>query len=247
MTFQGYGYCARTIIQRPTSTVIDMSAPDFIFPGHTLDHKASNRTERAILFAYSHSSNQQNTESPWYAVWDRVLTDLIADHSRLCTVPQLVLWYIDLTLEPRDRGDSEDAGEDEDVGNATIESITSVASTVPEKSAQEHIPDFAIVRTMTRRGVPPRKLKYAGVPLLAEVKHCPRRVENWRNPAFLQAVSQQVLFAESDVMKQAEYPFCNYPRQDTVVLIACSGLWWTCRIVHKGRPVFRNILLCCFR
>jgi hypothetical protein len=114
---------------------------------------------RAILFAYSRTSNPRNIESPWYAVWDRVLADLIADQSRLFVVPQLLLWYIDPIPDPRDRDNSEDVGDDEDVGNVTIESIPSIATTVPEKSAQERTPDFAIVRTMTRRAVAPAHIK----------------------------------------------------------------------------------------
>jgi hypothetical protein len=211
--------------------------PEFIFPGHVLDPKAKRRTERAILFAYSHISNSRNIESPWYAVWNRVLADLIADHSRLLTVPQLVLWYIDPVPDRADRDHSQDSVEDEEAGNTTIDSITSFASTVPEKSARELIPDFAIVRTMTRRTVTPRKLRYAGVPLLVEVKRCPRRVENSRDPgfAFSRALAQHILFAETDVTKQAEYLFRNYPRQETVVLIACSGLWWSCRLIHQDQ------------
>jgi hypothetical protein len=36
------------------------------------------------------------------------------------------------------------------------------------------------------------------------------------------------------VLRQAAYLFHNYPRQESVVLIACSGLWWSCRVIHKG-------------
>jgi hypothetical protein len=136
-------------------------------------------------------------------------------------------------VDRADRDNSEDAGEDEEAGNMTIESIISVASTVPQKSALELIPDFAIVRIMTRRNVIPRKLKYAGVPLLVEVKRLPKRKENLRNDTFLRDVLQRIVFAKLDVLKQASYLFRNYPRQETVILIACSGLWWSCRIIHR--------------
>jgi len=84
---------------------------------------------------------------------------------------------------------------------------------------------------MTRRVAARRKLKYAGVPLLAEVKH----VDNWRDPGFLSDVVQRLLLAQSDVMDQAHYLFRNYPRQDSTILVACSGIWWTCQVVHRDQ------------
>ena len=205
--------------------------PDFTFLGNRLDPKANIRLNRAILFTYGHTTNPRNTESHWYAVWDRVLADITADSARLLPVPQFVLWYI--KSNPTDRDDSQDAGGDEEAGNTTIDSITTVASTIPQKSARELVPDFVIVRTMIRRSATSPKLKYAGVPLLAEVKRLPRRVKDLNDPKFLRELRQRVLFAEFDVMDQAAYLFQNYPRQKTVILIACSGTWWRCRIVHK--------------
>jgi len=206
--------------------------PDFTFPGHRLDPKALTRLKRAILFAYGNTTNPRNIECHWYAVWDRVLADLIADTSRLLPVPQYKLWYV--KPDPPVPGDSQDAGGDEEAGNTTIDSITTTSSTIPQPFARELIPDFVIVRTMIRRTARSPKLKYAGVPLLVEVKRLPMRFADWNNLAFLDKVEQQIFLAESHVMEQASYLFRNYPRQKSAILIACSGLWWRCRIVHKN-------------
>ena len=189
---------------------------------------------RAIIFAYSHISNSRNTEDHWYALWDRVLADLVADECRLLPVPQFVLWYVESNPPDRpDREDSQDAGGDEEAGNTTIDSILSVASTVPQKSARELVPDFVVVRTMTRRNVKPRKLKYAGIPILVEVKRLPTRVEDMNHPTFVRDLSHQILLAKNGLLSQAAYLFHNFPRQKSVVLIACSGVWWSCRIVTR--------------
>ena len=204
---------------------------DFTFPGHRLDPKALRRLKRAILFAYGNTPNSRNMECHWYAVWDRVLADLIADTSRLIPVPQFVVWYIE--PDPTDEGGSQPSGGGEEAGNTTIDSITTFASTIPEKSALELVPDFAIVRTMLRRTAQSAKLKYTGVPLLVEVKRLPMRFADWDDPTYLEKIDQQVIVAESHVMEQATYLFRNYPRQQSAIVIACSGLWWRCRIVHK--------------
>jgi hypothetical protein len=162
--------------------------------------------------------------------------DLCEDHARLLTIPQFVLYSIP---------DSADALDDKDLANTTIESIASIASTVPEKSAEEVIPDFVIVHIIFRhiahmtswRDI---KIKYAGVPLIAEVKRHPKRLQGLQGADFIETLMQRILLAESDAETQAGFLFRNYPQQAMVALVACSGDWWSCRLADRSQMVYNE-------
>jgi hypothetical protein len=75
------------------------------------------------------------------------------------------------------------------------------------------------------------KIQYAGVPLLAEIKRAgSRSLDGFE---FYQSTMIEVLRARCDLFRQAAYLFAMHPRQQSVVLAACSSVYWSCMVASK--------------
>jgi hypothetical protein len=173
---------------------------------------------------------------------------LTGDSKNLTVNPQYLLYYV--LDEPSDEEDKRDwKGEDEEddaLANTTIETIESRTSTKAERTAEEIVPDFAIVRVMFRlRNEELRatwenvKIRHAGVPLLAEVKRAGKR--SLTKVLFLKSTMIYMKLAQDDLFRQAAYLFTMHPRQQYVVLAACSGIYWSCRIVNRQTVMDRVV------
>jgi hypothetical protein len=189
--------------------------------------------------------------------------DLTNDSKNLVVNPQYLLYYVpeetsdEVEEEERDgeghhddsdNTDGENKDEDDHDGeegnfndalqNTTIETIDSRTSTKPERSAEEIVPDFAIVHIKYRfRNMELRrtwdniKIQHAGVPLLAENKRAGKR--SLTKVPFLKSTNTFIHRAQDDLFRQAAYLFTMHPRQRSVVLVACSGIYWSCMIADR--------------
>jgi hypothetical protein len=152
----------------------------------------------------------------------------------------------------RDKGENGNDDDEKDVNsnhalaNTTIESLESTTSTKPEHSAEEIVPDFAIIRI--KYGVRNMELKktwdnvkirHAGIPLLAENKRSGKR--SLPNVLFLKSTTTFISRAQRDLFRQAAYLFTMHPRQQSVVLVACSGIYWSCMIADREYVLDRVI------
>jgi hypothetical protein len=221
----------------------------FILPGRRTNPKLSaTKFSVAKAYALSRSCNPRNVESYSYGLWCQCWTDLTGDAKNLTVNPQYLLYYVlDETSDEEDKGDGRgDEEEDDALANTTIETIESRTSTKAERTAEEIVPDFAIVRVMFRlRNEELRatwenvKIRHAGVPLLAEVKRAGRR--SLTKVLFLKSTMIYMKLAQDDLFRQAAYLFTMHPRQQYVVLAACSGIYWSCRIVNRQTVMDRVV------
>jgi hypothetical protein len=210
-----------------------MASQNFVLPGRRTTQTSYAKSCLAKAFANSKSRfcNPRNIEYPWYGLWCQILMDLTSDRLRLLTIPQHLLYYID---PPEPKSDVSDEDEPNHEANT---SIPSVASTTPLSSAKEIIPDFAIIRILFRwlnadgekiwRNV---KIQRAGVPLLTEIKRA-----GSRSATTLKFALWHLVVAQAEALLQAAYLFRMIPDQQSVVLLACTGHWWSCRIVSRDQ------------
>lgn len=208
-----------------------MLSTDFILPGRRATSTPYAKACLAKAFATSKSRfcNPRNIEYPWYGLWCQILMDLTSDRSRLLTIPQHLIYY----TEPLE-DDEDELNHD---ANDTISSIPSATATTPLPGAKEIIPDFAIVRIIFRwldakgekvwRNV---KVQRAGVPVLAEIKRA-----GSRSSTALTSVLWHLTVAQAASMTQAAYLFRMIPDQQSVILLACTGHWWSCRIATRDQ------------
>ena len=221
----------------------------FVVPGRRTNPKLSD-TKFSVAKAYtlSRSCNPRNVESYSYGLWCQCWMNLTSESKNLIVIPQYLLYYV--PDETSDEEDKEDGKGDDEEGNAlantTIETIESRTSTKAERRAEEIVPDFAIVRVMFRlRNVELKatwenaKIRHAGVPLLVEVKRAGRR--SLTKVLFLKSTMIYMKLAQDDLFRQAAYLFTMHPRQQYVVLAACSGVYWSCRIVNRQTVMDRVI------
>jgi hypothetical protein len=208
-----------------------MASFNFILPGRRKDHVPLSKANLAKAFAVSRASNPRNVEYPWYGYWCQILVDLTSAHERLLNIPQHLLYY---TLPAETEADSITV---DDPGDTSISSIPSVAATTPQPFAYEIIPDFAIIRIIFRWREPdgPRrwrnvKIRHAGVPLLVEIKRA-----GGRSARSLVETLVHMAIAQNEAMLQAAYLFRMIPVQQSVMLMACTGHWWSCRIVTRDQ------------
>jgi hypothetical protein len=159
--------------------------------------------------------------------------ELTSDSRHLIVIPQHLLYYI-----PADSGDDEGSDDDDVLANTTLSTIDSRTSTRAENSAEEILPDFAIIHVRYRFRNPALrrtwhnvKIQYAGVPLLVEIKRAGSR--SLVGSEFLRSTNVEIQRAQSDLYRQAAYLFTMHPRQQYVVLVACSGVYWSCRIIGR--------------
>jgi len=145
---------------------------------------------------------------------------LTGDSKNLTVNPQYLLYYVlDEPSDEEGQGDGKDDDEEDDaLANTTIETIESRTSTKAERTAEEIVPDFAIVRVMFRlRNEELRatwenvKIRHAGVPLLAEVKRAGRR--SLTKVPFLKSAMIYTKPAQYDLFRQAAYLFTMHLRQ----------------------------------
>jgi hypothetical protein len=123
-------------------------------------------------------------------------------------------------------------------GNTTLSTIASATSTEHMRIVKEIIPDFAIIRMRSRLRNPARgrvwenlKIKSVGVPILVEVK--PAASRSLTGLPSLESTAIELARGQTQAMRQAAYLFRMNERQDSVILMACSGIYWTCRIVRR--------------
>jgi hypothetical protein len=157
--------------------------------------------------------------------------DLTSDRLRLLTIPQHLLYYVEPPEPNSDVSDEDEPNHEADTSNP------SVTSTIPLSSAKEIIPDFAIIRILFRwlnadgekiwRNV---KIQRAGVPLLAEIKRA-----GSRSATTLKFALWHLVVAQAEALLQAAYLFRMIPDQQSVILLACTGHWWSCRIVSRDQ------------
>lgn len=180
----------------------------------------------------------------------QIFTDLVAGHVSLSVAPQIYLWY-DLghqglqphtTQPPLHLLSTEDEQLDElqdFVGNITLESIRSTS--IPSHRNRCRIPDIAITRKISF--IRPqntsqllhlaRRVTYLGFPLLAELKASGARCQDIQTS--LSNATIPMSLARDQVTKQALHLFQMYPHQNSVVLVAISGFWWSYTIFLRAQ------------
>ena len=117
------------------------------------------------------------------------------------------------------------------VGNVTLNSIRSIS--VPSHCDRSRIPDFAITRKVSSPRPDntshfshlSRRVTYVGFPLLVELKRPGRRSEVIRTS--LSNSRRSTTLARGQLHQQAFHPFHMYPHQQSVILIAITGFWWS--------------------
>lgn len=217
-----------------------MSA-QFILPGRLTNPLAFTKLQIAKAYALSRSCNPRNIEFPLYGLWSQYLMDLTSDSRFLIVIPQHLLYYV----PTEDSSDSDEGDSNvEDLADTSISTIDSRPSTKPERSAKEILPDFAIIRVICRfRNYVLRptylnlKIRYAGVPILVEVKRGGSR--SLDGVDFLRSTSVEVERAMDDLYRQAAYMFTMHQRQKYVVLVACSGIYWSCTLIDRDNIMDR--------
>ena len=206
-----------------------MASVDFILPGRRHDSVPFSKASLGKAFATSRATNPRNIEYPWYGCWSQILVDLTSQYERLVIIPQHLLYY---TPAESDSLEADDITVDDP--DSSFSSIPSVATTAPQPFAYEIIPDFAVIRiTFCWKSEGPRtwrnvKIQHAGVPLIVEIKRA-----GSRSAGSLEETLVHMIIAQNEAMLQAAYLFRMIPIQKSVMLMACTGLWWSCRIVTK--------------
>jgi hypothetical protein len=109
---------------------------------------------------------------------------------------------------------------------------------VPERATVTLIPDFAISRLhcRLRPEVPVNewlaiKIRFEGVPILIENKRAASR--RLQGLSYLVATESYVNLARDHAMQQAAVLFQMRPQQQSLILIAASGFYWSCRVVFS--------------
>lgn len=211
----------------------------FRLPGHNFNPFAERKCLLSLLAAYSKQWNPRNLEAPWYDAWSQILADLVAAHPSLSVAPQPYLWY-DLTSQPHTTPgpahllSTHDEQLDEvydDVGNTTMSSVRSTS--VPSHRNRSRIPDFAITRRVSFLRPDhvsqvmhlDRRVTYFGYPLLAELKSSGPRCHNIQTS--MTNATKPMNLARDQLFKQAYHLFQMYPHQESVLLLAVSGFWWS--------------------
>ncbi|KAN0082847.1 hypothetical protein V8E55_008642 [Tylopilus felleus] len=214
---------------------------DFRLPGHTLHPLAERKCLLSLLAAYSRQWNPRNLEYPWYEPWGHILAALVAKHPSFSVAPQPYLWYDsspasqphttpgpDYLMSTNDE-DLDDLVDD--VGNVTLDSICSIS--VPSHRDRTRIPDFAITRKVSflrpnntsHFSHLSRRVTYVGFPLLAELKRPGHRCDDISMS--LSHSRRPMTLARGQLLHQAFHLFHMYPHQQSVILIAITGFWWS--------------------
>jgi len=213
----------------------------FRLPGQRFNYLAERKCLLSLLAAYSRQWNPRNLEAPWYEPWTQIFADLVAEEVSLSVAPQTYLWY-DLAYQGSQSHTAPSphhflSPEDEDfadAGNITLASIRTIS--VPSHRNRCRIPDLAITHKIPF--LPPQSvsqclhptwgIRYLGFPLLAELKASGARCRNVRTS--LSNAAMPMSLAREQVNKQALHLFKMYPHQDSVILLAITGFWWSYRI-----------------
>lgn len=217
----------------------------FRLPGHDLNPFGERKCLLSLLSAYSRQWNPRNLEAPWYEPWCQILADLVAGNPSLSVAPQPYLWY-DPTSQPHttpgpthllSTHDEQDDEVQDDVGNTTLDSICSIS--IPSHRNRSRIPDLAITRkvsfprpnNVSQVTHLDRRVTYFSFPLLAELKPSGARCHDVET-SLVNAIRPMTL-ARDQLCKQACHLFQMYPHQESVVLLAISGFWWSCFIYPR--------------
>jgi len=221
-----------------------MAHTDFILPGRGNSRFGVSFRKASLgrAFAESRATNPRNIEHPWYGLWSQILVDLTSQSGRLITIPQHTLYYTDIITEDDNKSESNNKSAESDNKFSKSEhdlntsfSNPSVANTTRQPLTRGIVPDFAVIHLTFRWRDPNapswRKVKVgtAGVPLLVEIKRaCSRSATS------LERVLVYMVIAQAQAMRQAAFLFRMIPSQQSVMLMACTGDWWSCRIVTRG-------------
>ncbi|EGO02686.1 hypothetical protein SERLA73DRAFT_150335 [Serpula lacrymans var. lacrymans S7.3] len=207
---------------------------NFVLPGRLIDPNTHAKSMLACAFLYSRHWNPQNLKYHWYGPWSCIFHDLTQDILCLLPIPQYPLYFISSYNDPAAR----QPGEAVDQGNTTLDSITSTHIS-PDSSV---IPDFVITRIVYCMrddlvindelvGWRAIKIFYAGIPLICKIKRGAKRffdVDKW-----LSSSGPLMTATHKDVERQAAHLFLMYLHQQSVILVAASGIWWSYCIVNR--------------
>ena len=226
--------------------------PTFRLPGHQINQFAECKYLLSLLAAYSRQWNPHNLEAPWYEAWTQIFADLVTGHGSLNVATQTYLWYDlgDLAHQghtmpgPLYLLSTEDEQLDElqdDVGNTTLDSIRSIS--VPSHRNCCRIPDIAISHKVSflqsqnagQLSHLARRVTYIGLPLLGELKHSGAHCNDIRTS--LSNTAKPMSLARDQVVKQALHLFRMYPHQESVILVAITGFWWSYRVYSRAQTV----------
>ena len=224
----------------------------FRLPGHDINPLAERKCLLSLLAAYSRQWNPRNLEAPWYDPWQQIFADLVAGHASLSVAPQTYLWY-DLAVQAHQAhtmpgpphllstGDERlnEVQDLDDVGNTTLDSVRSVS--IPSHRNRCRIPDITITRKVsflrpqnaTHLLHLARRVTYVGLPLLAELKTCGARCNDVRTSLANAAIPMSL--ARDQVVKQALHLFQMYPHQESVILVAITGFWWSYLVFSRAQ------------
>lgn len=210
--------------------------------------------KHALSFAYyqSYACNPRNLEHRSYGAWCDTLFNLICDLRHIIVIPQHLLDFtpvddmdgiVDAASEASTKPSNQSFASQDDIfgeesgglGETSFSTAYSNTLTVPNSAARGIIPDFALVHlvfrrrslahTLSRDNV---KIRNNGVPLLVEVKRLAKRTaDNTKD------IEVAIFKARTALYKQAAYLFCSHPLQQSVVLVAAAGNWWSCRIMKR--------------
>ncbi|KAH0840370.1 hypothetical protein J3R83DRAFT_1393 [Lanmaoa asiatica] len=224
----------------------------FRLPGREINPLAEQKCLLSLLAAYSRQWNPRNLEPPWYEAWVQIFADLIAGHASLSVAPQAYLWYnlaaqacqVHTMPGPRHLLTTEDEQLDEaqeDVGNMTLDSIASLS--IPSHRNRCQIPDVAITckvsfprsENTSQLLHLTRKVTYVGLPLFTELKTSGARCDDIRTN--LANAFKPMSVAQDQVIKQAFHLFQMYPHQQSVILVAITGFWWTYTVFSREQTV----------
>lgn len=196
---------------------------DFELPGLRTP-KASFKLKIAFAYNNSYRTNPRNLEHPSYGAWTQVFEALTCELPTTFVVPQNVLWF----PTPDDQTDP----------NASIGS----ESTEPDAKSSSRLPDWALVRAAP--GWNPHRweldIKRHGVPLIAEAKRAASRRTD--GDVHLRIVARGLVAAQEDAVEQAAYLFRIDANQKEVIMIACSGDYWTCRVINSAHEQILNAI-----
>lgn len=220
---------------------------DFHLLGHTLHPLAERKCLLSFLAAYSRQWNPRNLEYPWYEPCGHILAALVAKHPSFSVAPQPYLWYDSSPASRPHTTPGPDylmSTKDEDlddlldsVGNDTLDSICSLS--VPSHRDRSRIPGFAITRKVSfprpdntsHFSHLSRRVTYVGFPLLAELKRPGHRSNDIRTSLLHSRLG--MARARGQLHSQAYHLFYMYPHQESVILIAITGFWWSYSIYSR--------------
>jgi hypothetical protein len=143
---------------------------DFILPGFS-NPETHKRFKLARVNIQNTITNPHNVEDRTYPLWQIICDALVSDCYRFLICPQLRLWYI----VPEQS--KEESDHDLDIGNTSLDTVSSSTLTISGRRATELFPDFGLIRINYKRRTNAQghnwrtiKARFQGAPILIENK-----------------------------------------------------------------------------